>query len=133
MAQWYVKQCVIEASKRRKAVSQMNICIFGFSFKPDCQDIRNTKVANMYSEFAQYGATPEIYDPLIDAKLVQSIFGISLLQNLDGILFDMIVFAVPHKIFRSFSTEQWNNLLLESGFVVDINSALIPSPNIIQF
>lgn len=133
MPQWYVQQCVLEASKRGKAISKTNICILGFSFKPDCQDIRNTKVANMYSELVDYGATPTVYDPLVDPKLVKDIYGINILPSLADLQFDIVILAVTHKCFKKITSKEWNNLLKADGFIVDLSSLLPPSPHVVHF
>ena len=94
-----------------------NILLLGFSYKPNTNDIRNTKVADVV-KMLQDKCNLDCYDLLVDSKLVFSIYGISLC-TLEGIMdrhYDLSVLMVPH--------EELSNLDIESTLHIDIKDIL---------
>ena len=82
--------------------------VLGFSFKEDCPDFRNTKVANLVRELKSYHLSVDVFDPMIDIKAVFEEYDIDCLTDLPtSSLYDCVVLAVPHRYF------------LESGFEIE--------------
>lgn len=55
--------------------------ILGFSFKPDSDDIRNTKVADLYINLVGAGYKTTLYDPLVDVKEVKEEYNIKVTDD----------------------------------------------------
>ena len=48
---------------KKKFPLKAKVVILGFTFKENCADFRNTKIANVYDEMKKYGFNIEIHDP----------------------------------------------------------------------
>ena len=59
-----------------------NVLFLGFSYKPNCQDIRNTKVAFIAKNLIEKGYSIDCYDPLVNAAEVFNEYGIKLIKKL---------------------------------------------------
>lgn len=82
------------------------VAIFGFTFKENCPDTRNTKVIDIVNELREYGIDPVIVDPVADKKEAKVLYGIEI-QDMDVIKeLDALVVAVCHKEFGTLSQEQ---------------------------
>ena len=102
----YVANRIIKLMTNNKlSLYDSKIVIFGFAFKENCPDIRNTKVYDIYSELREFGINPKIYDPLVSSKEVMDEFEISLISNSDLNGIDVAVFAVAHDIFRKIDSD----------------------------
>ena len=73
------------ASKTVKLMIEKNlhiknaaVLIMGFTFKENCPDIRNTKVAVIYNELIQFGLKVDVYDPWVDEREALHEYGIEL-------------------------------------------------------
>jgi UDP-N-acetyl-D-galactosamine dehydrogenase len=76
------------------------VLVMGLTFKENCPDVRNTKVVDIISELATYGAKVDVHDPWVDAEEAQREYGISLSENPDEGVYDVVVLAVGHTQFR---------------------------------
>lgn len=101
MGVWRAEKIIAElAQKFNGVIKGKKVMILGFAFKENCTDTRNTKVVDVYTTLKQAGLDVTIYDPLVDAFLVQKEFGITLAHSKNG-QFDYIFKAVNHTIFNS--------------------------------
>ena len=75
--------------------------ILGMTFKENCPDTRNSKVADIIGELSEYGITPLVADPVADAAEAKRLYGVSLC-NMDQIReMDAVVVAVAHDAFKA--------------------------------
>ena len=75
------------------------VLILGITFKENCPDIRNTKVADIYHELTDFGITVDVYDPWAFANEVNEEYGIQLIPDINSNRYDGIILAVAHKQF----------------------------------
>lgn len=97
-----IAQRIIESGK---SIEDSNIAIFGFSFKENCSDIRNTKVMELISELEKYGVNVKVVDPIVNPEEVLNKYGINIydaneIQDVDG-----LIFAVAHKEFFKYTLD----------------------------
>ncbi len=78
----------------------------GITFKENCPDIRNSKVADLVKELQAWGVTVIVSDPWADAAEVKHEYGIELGQIGIDHKVDSLVFAVGHQEFRAYTAEQ---------------------------
>ena len=96
-------------------VKNSNILILGFTFKENCPDTRNTKVAEIYSELIQYESNVDIYDPWANDLDVLNEYDLSLLNHIDiHKEYQAIIIAVAHDDFRKFDFNKYK----EQGTVI---------------
>ncbi|MBK0378136.1 nucleotide sugar dehydrogenase [Mucilaginibacter segetis] len=81
-------------------INTANALILGITFKENCSDVRNSKVADIYNELKQFGVKVDLYDPWADAEKVKEQYFIDMIKNIDQ-KYDAIVLAVAHAEFAS--------------------------------
>ena len=86
-------------------VKGAKVAIFGFTFKENCPDTRNTKVIDIVNELKEYGINPIIVDPVGDAVEAERLYGIKLQKELLDNGFDAIMIAVCHDEFKTLNRD----------------------------
>ena len=77
-----------------------DVLLLGFAFKPNCDDIRNTRVADIYRVLIDKGVDVTVCDPLINVERAKKLYGIDVIQHLPlGKTFDTIAVCTEHSIF----------------------------------
>jgi len=94
-----------------RTVKGAKILIFGWTFKENVPDVRNTRVIDIYRELEAYGTRPMVFDPHAEAVEVRHEYGINLLREVGDGPYDAIILAVKHKE-------------LISGYPIDVLRAL---------
>jgi UDP-N-acetyl-D-galactosamine dehydrogenase len=102
-------------------VKGANILVLGITFKENCPDVRNTKVADVVKELQQYGTNITIYDPLANPDAVKHEYNLETTQNLPTQKFDAVVLAVAHKEFLKIDLDGLKN---EDAVVYDVKGIL---------
>ena len=92
--------------------------ILGITFKENCPDIRNSKVADIYYELKDFGVEVEIYDPYASKKEVKKEFNLNLIKKLTE--YNAIILAVSHDSFRNLNLNQLKSK--EGAIIYDIKS-----------
>ena len=94
--------------------------ILGITFKENFNDIRNSKVPEIYKALKTEGLQVEVYDPMADTELVNKEYGISLTKAPSK--YEAVILAVAHKVFLENGVGKYKN---PNGAVLyDIKSAL---------
>ena len=98
---------MVEAGQSPK---NSNVAILGLTFKENCNDIRNSKVASIIKRLKEYGINPFVTDTLAEKDEVLREYGIELtpLNELKNI--DCIIVAVAHDSFKRLSFDDINKL-----------------------
>ena len=92
--------------------SGARVLVLGLTFKENCPDVRNTKVADVVKELHSFGCKVDVHDPWVDPAEAQHEYGIALVAKPARGSYDGIVVAVAHREFvalgpsgiRSFGT-----------------------------
>jgi len=79
-------------------INNANILVLGITFKEDCPDIRNSKVADVVRELQSFNTKVDVYDPHASDEEVQHEYGFSLVADLEK-KYHAIILAVAHKEF----------------------------------
>ncbi len=108
-------------------VKGANILILGITFKENCPDVRNTKVAEVVKELQQYGTNITIYDPHANPEAVKHEYNLICHPELvEGQKFDAVVLAVAHKEFLKMDMD---GLKKEDAVVYDVKGILNEKAN----
>lgn len=91
-------------------VARSTVGVLGITFKENCPDIRNSKVADLIKELENWGVKVVVSDPWANAQEVHNEYGINLGKIDDANQVDSLVVAVGHNQFRSMNPEQMRNL-----------------------
>ena len=84
--------------KAGKQIMGSKILILGVTFKENCPDIRNSKVADVYNELKDFGLKVDAYDYEANPVEVNNEYGISLINEIKD-KYDGILLAVSHDKF----------------------------------
>lgn len=98
----YVADRVIKLMlKKGIQVLGSHIIIFGFTFKENCPDVRNTKVVDIVKSLKEYNLNITIFDPWANPAAVKREYGLDVVNELPkGEKFDAAIAAVAHKEFE---------------------------------
>lgn len=112
----YIAGCIVKKMIELNInVKGARIGIFGFTFKENCPDIRNTKVFDIVRELKDYQISPVIVDPIADATEAETLYGAEIMdmnqaeeKSMDG-----IIVAVAHEMFKDYGPEEWSRYYKE--------------------
>lgn len=123
MAQYVAQSTIKHMVKNGIDVTTATVGILGVTFKENCPDIRNSKIADVIAEFKQWGVNVVVCDPWADAAEVQHEYGVELGQVDAEHQVDSLVVAVGHNEFRDMSTLELRNLVKsEKPVIADVKS-----------
>lgn len=117
MGEYVANQVIRLMLKKGIQVLGSNILILGFTFKEDCPDIRNTKVASLVHTLKDYNLNVAICDPWADPERVKEIYGFELTNKLPNEKYDAVVLAVAHKKFEGMP---WGHIVKDNNVIYDI-------------
>lgn len=119
MAPFIANALIDEMSARKMRITGSKILVLGFTFKANCSDIRNTKVADVYNKLRQFTDFVSVYDPLVDPAEAQREYGMEIMTGgLDEhrSCFDAVLLCVAHDVFRQIDL---HSLVRPGGMVYD--------------
>jgi UDP-N-acetyl-D-galactosamine dehydrogenase len=124
MATYVAQQTVKKIIQSGGSVKGSKVIILGLTFKENCADIRNSKVADLIKELKEFGCEISVHDPLADPKDAKGEYGITLTNWNDlPIDADAIVAAVSHTEYSCQPVTQLLAKLKQGGAFIDIKSA----------
>lgn len=83
-----------------KAVRDAKVVILGLTFKENCPDTRNSKVADIYNSLMEYGIKPIVVDSWASDRDSMQEYGISLSNMSEAKNADCVILAVAHNEFK---------------------------------
>ncbi|KYQ72185.1 Vi polysaccharide biosynthesis UDP-N-acetylglucosamine C-6 dehydrogenase TviB [Acinetobacter pragensis] len=123
MAQYVAQSTIKNMVKNGIDVTTATVGILGVTFKENCPDIRNSKIADVIAEFDHWGVNVVVCDPWADAAEVKHEYGIELGQVDAEHKVDSLVVAVGHNEFRDMSALELRNLVKsEKPVIADVKS-----------
>ena len=103
-------------------VKGARVNVIGLTFKEDCPDLRNSKVADVVSELRSYGVQVHVHDPVADPVAAAKEYDIDL-ESWAGLpRADAIVAAVSHRALLELSTDDFLSKLNKGGCFIDVKS-----------
>jgi UDP-N-acetyl-D-galactosamine dehydrogenase len=127
MAKFVAEKTVKEIIKAGFHVKGAKVNMLGLTFKEDCPDIRNSKVADMIRELQSYGVDVHVHDPLADPEEALHEYGVKL-DDWDALpRAHAIVAAVSHKELMRRSLSEFQAKVVENGCFIDVKSQFDPN------
>jgi UDP-N-acetyl-D-galactosamine dehydrogenase len=122
MAKFVAEQTVKHIIKAGFHVKGAKVNVLGLTFKENCPDLRNSKVADVIQELQDYGIDVHVYDPVADSKEAQHEYGLELKtwENLPRA--EAIVAAVSHREFLAKPLSDYLSKVAENGCFIDVKS-----------
>jgi UDP-N-acetyl-D-glucosamine/UDP-N-acetyl-D-galactosamine dehydrogenase len=124
MSRYIAEQVILEMIRLEIPIKQANIGVLGFTFKEDCNDVRNTKVADLVNNLKQYGTQVCVHDPIACANEVQQHYQTALSSWEQLPTLDVMVMAVKHQYYRDLDYAQIAEKLSPDALIVDIKNSL---------
>ena len=103
-------------------VKGSKVNVIGLTFKENCPDLRNSKVADIVSELQSYGVDVSVYDPVASAADARHEYGIDLVSWEALPRADAIVAAVSHKELLARPLSDFQSKLNDGGCFIDVKS-----------
>ena len=105
MARYAARNVIKRMLQNGIDVARSKVGVMGITFKENCPDIRNSKVADLVKELQGWGVTVVVTDPWANAAEVQHEYGITLGDISAQNPVDSLVIAVGHEEFRALTPE----------------------------
>lgn len=128
MAAWVAQQTVKGMIGNGSAVKGAKVIVLGLTFKEDCPDLRNSKVADLVKELQSFGCDVHVHDPIAENHEAEHEYGISLTpwdKLPDSV--DAIVAAVSHRQYKEMPLADILGKLKKGGMFTDVKSAYDPA------
>jgi UDP-N-acetyl-D-galactosamine dehydrogenase len=122
MAKFVAEQTVKHIIKAGFHVKGAKVIVLGLTFKENCPDLRNSKVADLIQELQAYGIEVHVHDPVADAKEARHEYGFELKSWEHLPRAEAIVAAVSHREFLARPLSEYISKVAENGCFIDVKS-----------
>ena len=110
MARYAARNVIRLMLKNGIDVARSTVGVMGITFKENCPDIRNSKVADLVKELRNWGCNVVVSDPWANPEEVEHEYGIRLGAIDESNQVDSLIVAVGHNEFRAMSPKQLKKL-----------------------
>jgi UDP-N-acetyl-D-galactosamine dehydrogenase len=107
MGEYVASQVIKTMIKKNIKVNNAHILMLGITFKENCPDVRNSKIADVIFALGDYGTDVTIYDPWANSLEVKHEYGIESSSVIPTEKFDAIVLGVAHREFLKLNLERF--------------------------
>ena len=121
MGAYVADQTIKLMLKKGIQVIESNILILGFTFKENCPDCRNTKVADIVKALDEYNLSIDIYDPWASPAIAKHEYNIDITNEIPTGKYDAIILAVSHKEFAELDVKNFGK---ENHVIFDVKGFL---------
>jgi UDP-N-acetyl-D-galactosamine dehydrogenase len=99
--------------KKNLQINGSRVLVLGFTFKENCPDIRNTKVADIIHEMKEYGCRVDVSDYWADVDEVKSEYNIDLIYNYKIKEYDAVIVSVGHEEYKKLDIPNENKVIFD--------------------
>ena len=121
MGAYVAEQTIKLMLKKGIQVLNSNILILGFTFKENCPDCRNTKVADIVKALNEYDLNIDIYDPWASPAIAKHEYNIDITNEIPTDKYDAVILAVSHKEFAELDVKNFGK---EKHVIFDVKGFL---------
>ena len=122
MAKFVAEQTIKQIIKADINVRGARVNVLGLSFKENCPDLRNSKVADLISELQSYGIEIHVHDPVASAEEARHEYGLKLESWEQLPCADAIIVAVSHREFLDRPLTDFQAKVSDKGCFIDVKS-----------
>jgi UDP-N-acetyl-D-galactosamine dehydrogenase len=123
MAAYVAQQTVKQMINAGSCIKGAKVIVLGLTFKENCPDLRNSKVADLIRELRDYGCEVSVHDPIAEPKEALHEYGIAIASWKDLPQADAVVAAVSHRDYLEKPLSELLAKLAPGSVFVDIKSA----------
>lgn len=121
MGEYVATETIKHMLKKGIQVLNSNIVIFGFTFKENCPDVRNTKIIDIYRALKEYNVNITVYDPWANPAIAKHEYGIEVTNELPTEKFDTLIMGVAHNEFKELDV---TTFVKENHVIFDVKGTL---------
>jgi UDP-N-acetyl-D-galactosamine dehydrogenase len=123
MAAYIAQQTVKQMINAGSCIKGAKVNVLGLTFKENCSDLRNSKVADMVRELREYGCEVYVHDPIAEPAEAAHEYGITLTPWNKLPKADAIVAAVSHKEYLDMPLDNIFSVAKTNSVFIDVKSA----------
>ncbi len=123
MGKFIAEQTVKNMIAGGSAAKGARVVVLGLTFKENCADLRDSKVADVISELRSYGIEVFAHDPWADPEEASREYGVELLAWNELPRAEAIVAAVSHREFVALSIDDIQQKLTTGGCFIDVKAS----------
>jgi UDP-N-acetyl-D-glucosamine/UDP-N-acetyl-D-galactosamine dehydrogenase len=120
MASHIVNQLIKYMVKKEITINKSNILIMGFTFKENCNDLRNTMVSELVLGLKEYNCNVDIFEPWIDIKETKKDYKYNFVSEIKKSKYDGIILAVAHDKFKDIGIKKIRKYGKSSVVIYDL-------------
>jgi len=128
MAKFVAEKTVKEIIKAGFPVRGCRVNVLGLTFKENCPDLRNSKVADLIKELQSYGVDVFVYDPLANGAEAEHEYGITLSEWSALPQAHAVVAAVSHAEIIRRPLAEIASKVVPNGCFIDLKSQFDDAP-----
>ena len=123
MGAFVAQQTLKQLIKNGSPLPGAKVIVLGLTFKENCPDLRNSKVADVIRELKELGCLVSVHDPLADSRDAFHHYGVALTPWEElPIDVDAVVAAVPHRSYLMMPLAHLVSRLKRNGVFIDVKS-----------
>jgi len=124
MGAYVAQQTLKQLIKSGSPLPGAKVIVLGLTFKENCPDLRNSKVADVIRELKELGCDISVHDPIADSQDAVHEYDVALTpwEELPAQA-DAVVAAVPHRSYLTMPLRELLSRLKRGGVFIDVKSA----------
>jgi UDP-N-acetyl-D-galactosamine dehydrogenase len=122
MAKFVAEKTVKSMIEAGFNIKGAKVNVIGLTFKENCPDLRNSKVADVVAELKSYGVDVHVYDPVAEAAEAKHEYNIDLVKWEDLPKADALIAAVSHKELLARPLSDLQSKMSPGGCFIDVKS-----------
>ena len=124
MGAYVAQQTLKQLIKNGSPLPGAKVIVLGLTFKENCPDLRNSKVADVIRELKELGCQVSVHDPIADSREAAHHYDVALTpwEELPAEA-DAVVAAVPHRSYLAMPLRALVSRLKRNGVFIDVKSA----------
>ncbi|MDA0891552.1 MAG: nucleotide sugar dehydrogenase [Proteobacteria bacterium] len=126
MAAHIAQQTVKQMINAGTCIKGAKVTVLGLTFKENCPDLRNSKVADVVGELKDYGCDVSVHDPIAEPAEAQHEYCIQLTEWAALPPADAIIAAVSHRHYQDMPLLELLAKAKPKAVFVDVKSAYDP-------
>lgn len=122
MGKYIAEQTIKNMIASGSYVKGARVNVLGLTFKENCADLRNSKVADVINELKTYGIEVFVHDPWADPEEAVHEYGVRLMSWDELPRADAIVAAVSHWQLLALDVDDIQRKLIKGGCFIDVKA-----------
>lgn len=122
MGKYLSKNMIKKLKNKVKDKKKFKILIMGYTFKENCNDIRNTKVNDIIEGLINKNHDVDVYDPYLKSDIPNFNNRINNIKKLPINKYDGIIIAVAHTLFKIIGIDKIRKSCKKNNLIYDIKN-----------